>query len=149
MFVTFSKRYCVVCKKWTLKVQINPSFVTPFEESHYILLFRYIYGAQIVQWFWYSKSLHVNRRSHQGSKWRYRTSSNRHQEIRTVVLMLHYCSSATADFEIKHFFNPIRLETRRNGRVALVSLAGLAKAARVRHLGMQRGGGRRDSKLSG
>ena len=43
----------------------------------------------------------------------------------------------------------IRLETRRNGRVALVSLAGLAKAARVRHLGMQRGGGRRDPKLSG
>ena len=42
-----------------------------------------------------------------------------------------------------------RLETRRNGRVALVSLAGLAKAARVRHLGMQRGGGRRDPKLSG
>ena len=38
----------------------------------------------------------------------------------------------------------IRLETPRNGRVALVSLGGLAKAARVRHLGMQRGGGRRD-----
>ena len=43
----------------------------------------------------------------------------------------------------------IRLETRRNGRVALVSLAGLAKAVPVRHLGMQRGGGRRDPKLAG
>ena len=43
----------------------------------------------------------------------------------------------------------IRLETRRNGRVALVFPAGLAKAAQVRHLGMQRGGGRRDPKLSG
>ena len=33
--------------------------------------------------------------------------------------------------------------------MALVSLAGLAKAARVRRLGIQRRGGRRDPKLSG
>ena len=45
------KKYCVACKKSTLKVQINLSFVTPFEDSHYILLFRYIYGAQIMQRF--------------------------------------------------------------------------------------------------
>ena len=37
----FSKKYCVACKKLTLKVQINLSFVTPFEDRHCILLFRY------------------------------------------------------------------------------------------------------------
>ena len=46
MFVTFKKKkYVVACKKSTLKVHINLSFVTPFEDSNYILLFRYIYGA--------------------------------------------------------------------------------------------------------
>ena len=44
-----------------LKVLINLGFVTSFEDSHYILLFRYIYGAQLIQWFCYSKHLHVNR----------------------------------------------------------------------------------------
>ena len=32
-----------------------------FEDSHYILLFRYIYGAQLIPWFCYSIHLHVNR----------------------------------------------------------------------------------------
>ena len=41
MFVTFFKKYCVAYKKSTLKIHINISFVTPFEDSHYILLFRY------------------------------------------------------------------------------------------------------------
>ena len=56
----FLKKYCVVCKKSTLKVLINFGFMTYFEDSHYILLFRYIYGAQLIQWFCYSKHLHVN-----------------------------------------------------------------------------------------
>ena len=42
-----------------LEVLINFCFVTSFEDSHYILLFRYIYGAQVIQWFCYSKQLHV------------------------------------------------------------------------------------------
>ena len=39
MSVTFFKKYCVTCKKSTLKVLINFGFVTSFEDSHYILLF--------------------------------------------------------------------------------------------------------------
>ena len=42
----FFKKYCVTCKKSTLKVLINFGFVTSFENSHYTLLFRYIYGAR-------------------------------------------------------------------------------------------------------
>ena len=57
----FPIKCCVACKKSTLKVLINLGFVTSFEDSHYILLFRYIYGAQLTQWFCYSKHLHVNR----------------------------------------------------------------------------------------
>ena len=57
----FPIKYCVACKKSTLKVLINLGFVTSFEDSHYILLFRYIYGAQLIQRFCYSKHLHVNR----------------------------------------------------------------------------------------
>ena len=56
MTITFFPiKYCVACKKSTLKVLINLGFVTSFEDSHYILLFRYIYGAQFIQWFCYSK----------------------------------------------------------------------------------------------
>ena len=99
------KKYCVACKKSTLIVQINLSFVTPFEDSHYILLFWHIYGVHIIRWLWYSKCLHVNHRSHKWSKWCHRTSSNRHQEIRDVVLMLPYFSCTTADFGIQYFFN--------------------------------------------
>ena len=51
----FQIKYCVACKKSTLKVLINLGFVTSFEDSHNILLFRYIYGAQLMQWFCYSK----------------------------------------------------------------------------------------------
>ena len=62
MSITFFPiKYCVACKKSTLKVLINLGFVTSFEDSHYILLFRYIYGAQLIQRFCYSKHLHVNR----------------------------------------------------------------------------------------
>ena len=48
---------------------INVAFVTSFEDCHYILLFRYFYGAQLIQWFCYSKHLHVNCCSYQGSMW--------------------------------------------------------------------------------
>ena len=51
----FSKKYCVACKKSALKFLINFGFVTSFEDNHYILLVRYIYGAQLIQWFCYSK----------------------------------------------------------------------------------------------
>ena len=44
---------------------------------------------------------------------------------------------------------PIRLVRLPQEMVALVSLAGLAKAARMRRLGMQRRGGRRDPKFAG
>ena len=50
MLATFSQKYCVACKKSTLKVLIYLGFVTSFENSHYISLFRYIYGAQLIQW---------------------------------------------------------------------------------------------------
>ena len=61
----FQKKYCVTCKKSTLKVLSNFGFVTSFEDSHYILQFRYIYGAQLIQWFPYSNHLHVNCCSYQ------------------------------------------------------------------------------------
>ena len=32
----FPKKYCIACKKSMLKVQINLSFVTSFEDSHTI-----------------------------------------------------------------------------------------------------------------
>ena len=43
------KKYCVTCKKSTRKVLINFGFVTSFEDSHYTSLFRYIYGARVIQ----------------------------------------------------------------------------------------------------
>ena len=36
----FSQKYCVTCKKSTLKVLMNFGFMTSFVDSHYILLFR-------------------------------------------------------------------------------------------------------------
>ena len=70
----FSKKYFVTHKKSTLKVLINFGFVTSFEDSHYILLLRYNFGAQLIQWFCYSKLLHVNCCSYQWSKWSIATS---------------------------------------------------------------------------
>ena len=52
MLVTFlqkKKKYCVTCKKSTRKVLINFGFVTSLEDSHYALLFRYIYRARVTQ----------------------------------------------------------------------------------------------------
>ena len=43
------KKYCVTCKKSKRKVLINFGFVTSFEDSHYTLLFRYIYGGRVIQ----------------------------------------------------------------------------------------------------
>ena len=93
-----SKKYCVNCKKTTLKLEINFGFVTSFKDNHYILLFRYIYVAQLIQWFCYSKHLHVNRN--------YRPNG-------TATSLSPKCYSAnipldfyiTADFDIKYFFN--------------------------------------------
>ena len=65
----FPKKILRSCEKSTFKDLINLGFVTSFEDSHYILLFRYIYGVQHIQWFCYSKHLHVNSRSYQWSKW--------------------------------------------------------------------------------
>ena len=59
------KKCCVACKKSTLEILIDLGFVTSFEDSHYILLFRFICGAQLIQWFCSSKHLHVNWRSYQ------------------------------------------------------------------------------------
>ena len=47
----FPQKYCVACMKSMFKVQINISFVTSNDHSHYSPLFLYIYGAQIIQWF--------------------------------------------------------------------------------------------------
>ena len=96
MSITFlPRKYCVACKKSTLKILINHGFVTSFEDIHYILLFRYIYGAQLMQWFCYSKHLHVNRN--------YRPNG-------TATSLSPKCYSAnvpldfrtTADFEMKY-----------------------------------------------
>ena len=92
----FSIKYCVVYKKSTLKVLINRGFVTSFEDSHYILLFRYIYGAQLIQWFCYSKHLHVNRNYGPNS-----TATSLSPKCYSANVPLDFCTNA--DFEMKYF----------------------------------------------
>ena len=95
----FPKKYYVTCKKSTLKVLINFGLVTSFEDSHYTSLFRYIYGARVIQWFCYSKHLHVNCCSCQWSKWSIATSLS--HKCYSANVPLDFCT--TADFEIKYF----------------------------------------------
>ena len=90
----FPIKYCVACKKSTLKVLINLGFVTSFEDSHYILLFRYIYGAQLTQWFCYSKHLHVNRDYRPNG-----TATSLSPKCYSANVPLDFCT--TADFEMK------------------------------------------------
>ena len=85
-----------------IKVLINFSFVTSFEDSHYILLFRYIYGVQLIQWFSYSKHLHVNCYSYQWSNCEVLHTSLS-LKCYSANVPLDFCT--TADFEIKYFFN--------------------------------------------
>ena len=94
----FPKRYCVACKKSTLKVLINFGFVTSFEDSHFILLFRYIYGAQLIQWFCYSKHLHVNCNNRPNG-----TATSLSPKCYSANVPLYFCT--TAVFEIEYFFN--------------------------------------------
>ena len=70
-------------------------------------------------------------------------------------LCIHYLTMLEVDSYVRGVFrnyctsaaSAVLLE---NAEITtILSLAGLAKAARVRHLGMQRGEGRRDPKLSG
>ena len=93
----FPIKYCVACKKSTLKVLINLGFVTSFEDSHYILLFRYIYGAKLTQWFCYSKHLHVNRNYRPNG-----TATSLSPKCYSANVPLDFCT--TADFEMI-FFN--------------------------------------------
>ena len=65
--------------------------MTSFEDSHYILLFRYIYGAQFIQWFCYSKHLHVNCCSYQWSNEEWIAT---YQWSNEEVLQRHYLLSA-------------------------------------------------------
>ena len=94
-----SKKYYVAWKKSTLKVLINLGFVTSFEDSHYILLFRCIYGAQLIQWFCYSKHLHVNCNYRPNGT----ATSLSYTKCYSANVPLDFCT--TADFEIKYFFN--------------------------------------------
>ena len=97
MSITFFPiKYCVTCKKSTLKVIINLGFVTSFEDSHYILLFRYIYGAQLIQWFCYSKHFHVNRNYRPNG-----TATSLSPKCYSANVPLDFCT--TADFEMKYF----------------------------------------------
>ena len=99
MSITFFPiKYCVACKKSTLKVLINLGFVTSFEDSHYIWLFRCIYGAQLIQWFCYSKHLHVNRNYRPNG-----TATSLSPKCYSANVPLDFCT--TADFEMKYFFN--------------------------------------------
>ena len=93
----FPIKYCVACNKSTLKVLINLGFVTSFEHSHYILFFRYIYGAQLMQWFCYSKHLHVNRNYRPNG-----TATSLSPKCYSANVPLDFCT--TADFEMNFFF---------------------------------------------
>ena len=79
-----------------LKVLINLFFVTLFEDSHYILRFRYIYGAQLTQWFCSSKHLHVNRNYRPNG-----TATSLSPKCYSANVPLDFCT--TADFETKCF----------------------------------------------
>ena len=94
----FPIKYCVACEKSTIKILINLGFVTSFEDSHYILLFRYIYGAQLTQWFCYSKHLHVNRNYRPNG-----TATSLSPKCCSANVPLDFCT--TADFEMKYIFN--------------------------------------------
>ena len=85
----------VACRKLTLKVLINLGFVTSFEDGHYILLFRNIYGAQLMQWFCYSKHLHVNH------NYRPNGTATSLSPKYSANVPLNFCT--TADFEMKYF----------------------------------------------
>ena len=93
---SFPIKYCVACKKSTIKVLINLGFVTSFEDSHYILLFRYIYGALLIQWFCYSKHLHVNRNYRPNG-----TATSLSPKCYSANVPLDLCT--TADFDMKYF----------------------------------------------
>ena len=90
----FPIKYCVACKKSTLKVLTNLGFVRSFEDSHCILLLRYIYGAQLIQWFCYSKHLHVNRNYRSNG-----TATSLYPKCYSANVPLDLCT--TADFEMK------------------------------------------------
>ena len=92
------QKYCVACKKSTLKVLNNFGIVTSFEDSHYILLFRYICSAHLMQWFCYSKYLHVNRNYRPTG-----TAKSLSPKCYSANVPLDFCT--TADFEMKYFFN--------------------------------------------
>ena len=70
--------------------------MTSFEDSHYILLFRYIYGAQLIQWFCYSKHLHVNRNYRPNG-----TATSLSPKCYSANVPLDFCT--TADFDMKYF----------------------------------------------
>ena len=80
------------------KIFMNLGFVTSFEDSHYILLFRHIYGAQLIQWFCYSIHLHINRNYRPNG-----TATSLSPKCYSANVPLDSCT--TADFEIKYFFN--------------------------------------------
>ena len=85
-----------------LKFLINFGFVTSFEDSHYILLFRYIYSAQLKQWFCYSKHLHVNRNYRPNG-----TATSLSPKCYSANVPLDFCT--TADFETKYFLTKVLL----------------------------------------
>ena len=69
--------------------------MTSFEDSHYILLFRYLYGAQLLRWFCYSKHLHVNRNYRPNG-----TATSLSSKCYSANVPLDFCT--TADFEVKY-----------------------------------------------
>ena len=95
-----SKKYCVTCKKLTLKVLINFGFVTSFEDSHYTAVPIHFWRTSYTV-ICYSKHLHVNCRSCQWSKWSIATSLS--PKCYSANVPLDFCT--TADFEIKYFFS--------------------------------------------
>ena len=99
----FSQKYCVACKKSTLKVLINLGFVTSFEDSHYILLFRYIYGAQLITVVLLFKTPSCQPQSSA------RMLLQRHYPLSAILLMSLSIFCTTADFEMKYFLTKVLL----------------------------------------
>ena len=80
------------------RARVNIGFVTSFEDNRYILLFRYIYGAHFIQWFCYSKHLHVNRNYRPNG-----TATSLFHKCYSANVPLDFCT--TADLEMKYFLN--------------------------------------------
>ena len=92
----FPIKYCVACKKSTFKVLINLGFVIWRQSLHFCFSDTFMAHNIHIQWFCYSKYLHVNRNHRPNG-----TATSLSPKCYSGNVLLVFC--ATADFEMKYF----------------------------------------------